>query len=103
MWQRRSEVDWRGAMASESVRLPPIPLAVAGFVIRKSRRSGGEAGTPPQPQPQPHRHSSLLRDGAVGEQRRREPGPVDWDRSMPLQLAAATVPGGRATAAAQQA
>ena len=86
VWQRLSEVDSRGAMASDTVRLPSTRCR--WFIIQK--RSGGEgAAAPPQAQ--------LLRDGAV-QQRRREAGPVDW--AMPLQLAAATVPGAAAAAQA---
>lgn len=42
VWRQRSEVDSRGAMASETVRLPSTPLAVAGWLSTQSRRSGGE-------------------------------------------------------------
>ena len=56
-----------------------LALAVAGFVIHKSRRGGGEAAAA---------QAQLLRDG------------VDWAWGMPLQLAAATVPGGAAAAQA---
>lgn len=87
----QQQVDSRGPWRQRALGL--LPLAVAGFIIHKRRRSGGEEEKVPQP------HAQVLRHGAV-EQRGREPGPVDWAWAMPLRLTAGTVPGGDAAARA---